>query len=129
MKKILLTLLLLGGAAWAGQKYTSNYLTLDRTQRYARGPLGGVRNNDHPLESIGCYVGTLSAFPSDSIAAWCYAKDATNYGVLCSTSNSSLIQAARSINGDSFLEFSWDTSGHCNWIWVENLSDYEPKVR
>jgi hypothetical protein len=88
-------------------------------ERLANGDLGYVANTADTTQYIGCY--------SLGVSGSCYARDRTGLARSCSTSDSTLLAVIRSLNGDSYLTFWWDTSGRCTSIRVDNGSLQVPK--
>jgi hypothetical protein len=90
----------------------------------AYGTLGAVRNSPNEKEWIGCHVYTeVGEDPYGN----CRAVDREGKQVECSTYDPQLIEAIRSLKGDSSLSFSWDEKFMCSSITVGNYSQFEPK--
>jgi hypothetical protein len=110
--------LLASTVALAGFRSAQQVLIFD-AGRFANGDLGYVSNTTDTTQYIGCE--NLSGF------GYCYAKDPNGLSRSCSTSDPNLLAVIRSLNGDSYLIFWWDTSGHCTSIEVDNGSYGVPK--
>lgn len=125
-------------AARAGWKYTFDQVTIDLTNNTAQGQVGAVRNNSDNTSWIGCNDESSTSGGNVSYEkVTCFAQDASGTLVSCwqgqTTAPSSqwipsLVSAAKSLNGDSYLQFNWDSNGHCTYIRVENISYHAPKV-
>jgi hypothetical protein len=110
--------LLASTAALAGFRSAQQVLIFD-AGRFANGDLGYVSNTADTTQYIGC--------ESLGGSGYCYAKDPTGLSRSCSTSDPNLLAVIRSLNGDSYLIFWWDTSSHCTSIEVDNGSYNAPK--
>jgi len=107
-------------AALAGGK-TSYQVTINDTgvKPYATGDLGYVRNTADQVQYIGC--------ETTAVLASCYAVNSAGLYKSCSTTDPALIDLVHSLNGDSTLYFSWNTSGNCTVIRVRTDSLNAPK--
>lgn len=117
-----LPILCVGAYAYAGAKYVFP-VTVNAANQHAQGSLGSTRNSADAGTYIGCYV---TAQPGSSTSATCYAKDPTSHGN-CFTTNSAMVAAVESVQGDSWISFDWDASGNCTRVVVDNGSGNEPK--
>ena len=119
-------------AAQAGWRWTNYSVAVDTTNRTASGQVGGARDNSDNVSYIGCtveaWVGTdgkkkLTCQARDSAGrtASCYVYSFKNYPVAA-------VEVSQAINGDSYLVFSWDSGGICQYLSVENYSWHAPKV-
>lgn len=97
----------------------SQEVTIKDTKGFAYGDLGYARNTADTVQYIGCSV--------TGVIAVCAARDSTGLTRSCSTSDPDLMALARSLNGDSYLSFSWDGSGFCTTLQVRNYSWLAPK--
>lgn len=116
--------LVLGGVAFAGFKEQWP-VTIDNVRRTAMGSLGTARNSADANQAIGCGVHYDAVNRKNNVN--CSATDAAGHSAQCATQQAELIQIALGINGDSFVEFDWDTSGGCINITVINTSAHLPK--
>jgi hypothetical protein len=128
MRRLQVAVLLVGagvGVTYAGTKAASNTygVFVSVAGRSASGALGQVRNNTNNNEYIACYVNSLS---DGSTSGLCWANDQSNNSVQCSL-NTALVAAARSINPDSYIQFSFDANGNCTALYVQNNSYFAPK--
>jgi len=98
-------------------------VTVNTTSRTAYGALGTARNSSDNLQRIGCYV---FRFSNDGYA-WCDATNSAGTSVACTTNQPGHLIAIESVKGDSFLYFTWQLDGDCNWFRVGQDSRYEPK--
>jgi hypothetical protein len=123
MRRLLLALplCLAAAAVHAGTKL-SVPVTIDFPIQSAWGALGTARNAASPYERIGCHTG------ANATGSWgyCFAYDARKNSKTCSFTDPHLVDAARSISGDSYVSFSWEGE-QCTGIYVGNDSQYEPK--
>jgi hypothetical protein len=95
---------------------------------YAFGAMGDARNRNSGTgsEAIGC----LSWEIPGGGALGCSATDANGVSKACWASSNFLlfmIWHMSAITSDSYIYFSWDTSGNCNGIQIVNSSGYQPK--
>lgn len=114
---------LVGAAAWAGHK---SYNPVVVTSSSASGSLGNARNSTDTQQYIGC---TIYAYTGGTPYVFCFANAAsTGYAyVSCSSYDPAIVDAARAINGDSYIQFAFNTSGTCTSLYVLNGSHAEPK--
>ncbi len=112
-----------GSFAWAGYQVSVG-VQVDAATRWAYGALGSARNSSNSTEYIGCRVTT---YLSGSATVSCYARAPSNEYGSCSTSAMSLVEAARAITSDSYVRFTWLSTGECASIEVYKNSFYEPK--
>ncbi len=118
-------LVLAGTSAWAGMKAGNQGVTIDTTNRWASGSLGGARNSADANQHIGCRV---IGYSVGVATATCYANDATNSTtVTCSSTVASVVQAAATVSDSSWVRFDWDANGNCTTVNVYNNSYFEPK--
>jgi hypothetical protein len=110
--------LLASTAALAGFRIAQQVVISD-AGRLANGVLSYVSNTPDTTQYIGCY--SLSGL------GICSAKDKTGLLRSCATSDPELLAVIRSLNGDSYLIFWWDTNGRCSNIEVDNASYSPPK--
>jgi hypothetical protein len=119
-------LVLLGalvGVAHAGKKTTVVVQVITGT-RTALGSLGSARNSADGVQMIGCAV---SANAGSAPTLSCSATDSAGTVGSCVSSDQNLVQVLSSLQGDSWLKFTWDASGNCTFIQVQNNSTYAPK--
>ena len=108
--------------AAAGER-TTTPVSVDKTNRNAKGALGSARNSADAIQFIGC-----EAFVSGGLfQGLCFANSPAGVSVLCTTSSATMVQTILGISGDSFISFSWDTTSTCASLSVENFSNLEPK--
>lgn len=131
MKRLQVAVLLVGavaagvGVAYAGTKAASAAygVSVSVAGRGATGALGQARNNTNNNEYIACQV---DSHADGSTSGLCWANDQNNNTVMCSL-NTALAAAARSINPDSYIQFSFDANGDCTALNVQNNSYFAPK--
>ncbi|QSQ21754.1 hypothetical protein JY651_42490 [Pyxidicoccus parkwayensis] len=119
MAMMLPMLALAPAVAQAGTKCTSP-ATVDVTNRWARGALGSVRNTADTVSNIYCIVYSYGY-------AFCSARDAAGVTGSCGTSDPGYINTLQAMTQDSYVYFTWDTAGTCNYMVVENMSCLDPK--
>src|SRR5262249_31465231 len=115
--------LLLSSWALAGSK-TNFPVLVNTTQMMAAGNLGTARNGADNLQLLGCQVN------ADSTGVWgsCIARNAAGSIGSCVSVDPGVVDAMRALNGDSYLEFHWNSTGFCTSVKVWNSSDDEPKL-
>ena len=125
-RKVVVAAVLIAGA-WLGQaragKRTSSPVTIISASRYAYGSLGSTRNATGITAFIGCWTDGSSA----GATGQCWAQAETGPEVACMTNNSSMLAAMRTVTPDSQIQFVWDTSFNCTYVFVDNSSYTEPK--
>lgn len=112
-----------GTLAWAGYKVPIA-VQVDAPTRFAYGALGTAHNNTNTIEYIGCKVTT---YMSGSATLTCSARDSGSEFGSCTSSAPALVEAARSISSDSYIRFTWLSTGECATLEVQHYSDLEPK--
>ncbi|PTL75515.1 hypothetical protein [Vitiosangium sp. GDMCC 1.1324] len=115
--------ILAGSAAWAGSKY-GYPVFIDLTQKKAYGTLGAARNSTDAVQLISC---DAHAYKDGTRRMSCSAKNTSGTYVYCTSTVAGLVDSARSISGDSFIYFEWDTNGECTYLGVGHSSEYAPK--
>lgn len=113
----------LGTLAWAGYKVPIA-VQVDPATGWAYGAIGSARNSTNSVEYIGCRVMT---YMSGSATVTCSARNASSKFGSCSSSAPGLVEAARSIASDSYIRFTWLSTGECATLEVQHYSDLEPK--
>lgn len=112
--------LVASAAALAGFK-TGQSVVISDSGQFANGDLGYVRNTPDSTEYIGCYNWS-------NTQAYCFARDANGNSRSCSTTFADFVAVARSLNGDSYLYFQWDSNGQCVFVEVGTGSFTAPKA-
>src|SRR5262245_12624138 len=104
---VTLTLLLFTftATAFAGRK-TSWPVTIDLIAHQAWGSLGSARNSPDADSMIGCAVHYDVVNMKNNVN--CAAMDSKKNTAQCASQQPELVQIALGINGDSYLQFSWD---------------------
>jgi len=105
--------------AQAGSKCTSP-VTVDSTNRWARGALGTARNSSDVTQGLSC-----TAYSYGYV--YCYARDAAGYSVSCGTSDPTYINTLQTLTSDSYIYFAFDSAGTCTSLVVEAMSCLDPK--
>jgi hypothetical protein len=111
-------------AAFGGQRGSSVVSIID-ARNTAMGSVSGARNSTDNVQLMQCSYG---AWASGAISMVCVARDV--YGVTrsCLTQNPVFIDFAKSMQGDSILEFRWDADGKCTYIGIAQSSHIDPKA-
>ena len=102
--------------------YKTYYLVivqLSGSSPYASGDLGYVRNSSDPSQYISCY--------SAATYGLCSAANSVGDYASCSSTDPAMLAVIRSLNGDSWLRFSWNPDGTCSDIRVRESSMSAPK--
>jgi hypothetical protein len=117
VRQVVLIVLALCGSvsdAGAGAKW-SNTVYISGTS--ASGGLGSARASSDSNQYIGCE--TIVNY------GYCYVQDASGTSRSCAF-GSAMVPLVMTITESSYLYFSWDTSGNCNYLHVENASALLP---
>ncbi|RKG83187.1 hypothetical protein D7W79_00665 [Corallococcus exercitus] len=109
----------LSTASFAGAK-SSQPIYVDNVNRAFSGSMGSVRNSSDTTQSLYC---------SSSSAGYgsCIATNASGVSVSCLTTNANLLAVIRSVNSDSYVQVTYDSTGNCTSILVGTGSNHEPK--
>ena len=112
--------------AKAGPKYS---YPVSVGSDYVYGSLGTARNSADGNQAIGC---TTSGQFSNGVGynmAFCSATDSQGRSASCwvASNAGTMAQSLASLGTDSLLYFTFDASGNCTFIYVENYSYFEPK--
>jgi hypothetical protein len=114
----------IASAAFGGLR--SNFgVSIDDLNKTARGSVSGARNSTDNVQLLQCSYG---AWSSGAISMVCAARDATGLSRTCLTQNPLFIEFARSMHGDSILEFRWDADGKCTYVGIAQSSHIDPKA-
>ena len=128
MRKLLIASLVLTGLFTAGVAsagYKSDYqVYVSTSSMIALGALGSARNASDTNEYIGC---ANEAYSSGYQYVVCFAANSAGTYGSCTSTDPHFMAVAQSVSGDSFLEFSWNSSGTCTFIESEAVSYYPPK--
>ncbi|HWL88869.1 MAG TPA: hypothetical protein VNO21_23860 [Polyangiaceae bacterium] len=100
------------GVAQAGLRNTPFGATIDRVHTTAQGQISGARSTPDETNRLLCAVYTYA----DSANMYCYAIDSSGDNVTCSSSAPAFVEAARSIQSDSWIEFTWNGSACASLI-------------
>ena len=109
---LLATIALASTAAWAGY-YQPAEVTIEYDENFdiwlAGGDMTTAANSNNDVEFIGCGARTYFDDVTGivNITGFCQARDADGNRGFCSTRNTVLIDAMRSIDGRSYITFSW----------------------
>ncbi|MCP3143010.1 hypothetical protein [Pyxidicoccus xibeiensis] len=116
---VLPLLALAPAVAQAGGKCTSP-VTVDATNRWARGALGSARNSTDAIQNIYCTVYSWGY-------AFCSARDSASVTGSCGTSDPVYVNMLQAMTSDSYVYFGWDAAGTCTNLIVQNSSCLDPK--
>lgn len=119
-----LTVAGIASAAFGGARGSSG-VSIDDVNKTARGSVSAARNSTDNVQLLQCSYG---AWASGAISMVCAARDVTGVARTCLTQNPVFIEFARSMQGDSILEFRWDADGKCTYIGVVQSSHIDPKA-
>jgi hypothetical protein len=120
------TLLLAGTGALAGSKIVRNvYVSSSTGGGYAYGSLGNARTSSDTVQYIGC---TTSSGSAGDVAMTCFAKSSSGITGSCTSSVPALVEDARSVTADAYIDFRWDGAGKCLQLTVSHASHYQPTV-
>jgi hypothetical protein len=119
---------LLAPPALAGLK-SDLPVVVNLAENTARGSLGQTLNTANRTETIGCYI---YYWLEDSTYAICEAVDAAGVRGSCYAYDEKILNTIRSLNGDSYLSFSWvvvnpGTRNDCTTVRVQTSSNSHPK--
>jgi|SRR5215217_1718137 len=119
---------LIGATAWAGAKSASNVaVAVGGSGGTAWGSLAGARNSPDANQYIGCSVyGYVTGGGTPRVV--CTANTVAGAYGTCSSTDSVILETARNIGDESFIEFQWNPSGQCTYLRVTKFSYYEPKL-
>jgi hypothetical protein len=84
------------------------------------GSVAGARYSLDSTESIECATEGVAG----SATASCWALTSTRQYASCATSDPSLIEIIGRVNSTSLIEVSYDSSGNCTFVLVENGSPF-----
>jgi hypothetical protein len=119
-------MLALGGvAAHAGSRIDINVTVVKNADGsgYADGAMGSVRNTPDGIQQIGCHVTAYTK----SVQVLCNATATTGAFLSCTSTLSSMAQAAASITSDSEIHFGADAKGNCTFLEVNAQSAFAPR--
>ena len=116
--------------ALAGRR-TPAPVVVNTATRTASGSQGTARSSSDSQQRIGCSFALIPAAPGSSDPAQrqfsCFAATSTGLFVMCffpeTATNGDFLSV---LAEDSFIRFTWDASGTCTSLRVENASYYEP---
>ena len=106
-------------------------VTISTSQRRAEGSLGSARNGSifDTTQYIGCWL--RGEFSNNNLVGGCSARiNATT--ATCSfpadANSQNFAWAMHAMGPDAFVRFTWNSSGVCQTLRVEQNSKYEPKL-
>ena len=86
---------------------------------YAYGALLDARASADPDAYIGCELWFQTG--STAPMAWCEARTGSQSRA-CTTTDPSMVSVVRAMTRNSMLQFRYDASGRCGFIYVNNMS-------
>lgn len=96
----------------------------------ASGSMGSARNGPGTLAYIECDVlsfnQSLGSLTPPLLT--CAARDNAGQTYACTTYDTTLVEAARGLTENAYLEFKGNSSGQCNSLEIAVSSDNEPKA-
>jgi hypothetical protein len=113
-----------GVTAFAGSK-SSFPLQVNLSTRNAWGDISATRNSPDTKAYFWCQV---NANTSGAYLVSCSGADTLGTAFSCTSSNANIIAAARSIEGDGYVDLFWDASGVCTALSVRKGSIIAPKA-
>ncbi len=109
------TLLAMTMVANAGYRYVYQ---VNIGSNYAFGAIADARGSADGNQRMGCWENTSGAS--------CYASNSAGTARSCYTTDPTMRSLVRSIGSESYIYFTFDTSGNCNYLYVENTSVFKP---
>src|SRR4051794_34858040 len=109
----LVLLCALAPAAHAGYRLQGGEVQIDPAHSWASGVLSGAYNSNDGSQWLGCMT---ASYNSGTSYGQCYARDAAQQYVGCSTSNTEMLRAIQSIKSDTYIYFTWDANGTCTML-------------
>jgi hypothetical protein len=93
----------------------------------ASGNMASARASANDVEYIGCGVRARdNGAGGATFSAFCQAGDAAGITAYCWTNNRELMDVIQNVADYSFVTFSWNTDGNCNFIGISTQSFYIP---
>jgi len=129
MKKLVVAVAVAGGviaagySARAGQK-TSNPASVDITNRAAAGGLGSTRST----ADIYSYVGCATYRTSTDYFGVCQARNAAAESGSCITRDPMILANIRAVTPGTFVYYTWDINGNCDYVQIRTMSNMQPMV-
>jgi hypothetical protein len=115
----------------AGVRETARTVVVNQTTRFAQGHLAGARASTDGTQYIGCSTWARDDLPNQDGGTYrqgiCYATDARGVSAFCMTSDPALLSVIATLQGDSLLNFNWNSSGVCVQVDIRQGSSLEPK--
>lgn len=100
-------------------------VVVNLVNREASGSIGSARNSGDSVQYIGC---AIEADPSTDPMVACFAADAADTRVLCTSSSPRIVAAVQAISSLSFLDFQWDSNGNCTFVYLDSASFNPPRA-
>lgn len=120
-----------GASAMAGLRQAVRSVVVNTAESSAQGQLAGARASGDSMQYIGCSVHSSDNLPDQDGGVFrmgfCYARDVRGVSGFCGTFDPAMIATISTVQGDSEVNFSWDSSGDCTVITVAQISTREPK--
>ncbi|AGC46586.1 hypothetical protein MYSTI_05306 [Myxococcus stipitatus DSM 14675] len=112
-----------GGVAVAGERLDYS-VRIDPVFRYAYASMAGARSSPDSTQRAKCSVIATQV----NLLGVCDFVDAEGVSAKCTTTHQFLLEAIKTVNGDSYVYFAWNPEGLCTRIDVENGSPFGPKI-
>jgi hypothetical protein len=120
-----LLLVLYGSTVFAGTK-SAESVSINLAARTATGSLATARGSADANQLIGCSTRWFSA---GTVNGSCFARNsAGTTTITCTFTSVTMAQAVSAIGVDGRIQFAWNASNVCTSIYVENSSNWAPKV-
>lgn len=81
----------------------------------AYGTVSGARYSSDNVQYIGCYT-------RNNNSGACFATDSSGNYKTCYTTDPSTVQMMLSTGPLSYISFTFDSNGNCNYLFIENAS-------
>src|SRR5687768_5909904 len=89
----------------------------------ARGNMATARSSPNDVEYIGCGIRRHDDGAGGATASgFCQASDAEGVTGFCSSENMALLDAIQGIADYSYVTFSWNSKGQCQFIGISTQS-------
>lgn len=92
---------------------------------HAKGSMQGARNSYDSVQSIGCQVNVTVVQLGSQTTLVCSATNASGQSLSCTMTNpdKKYLRTILSISDTSVIEFTRESTGECDYIWVSNGSN------
>ncbi len=118
---IAVALFAFAGTAMAGFGYGSYDNTVNVAGKAAAGGITLSRRTADSVQYISC---GLAKSVGNVESGNCYIRDKLGVPGFCTTQDPQMLDTIRSINATSYIFFSWNDAGVCQFITVTNSSSF-----